>query len=240
MPYITPDDLPESGIVCEKILRVPDTEQWMAIVSGALLVLAEEWNWEQETGISVETAALRAREMIEDWWSQTCEVQTAMSIGTIVAYVTAAPPPGVLAADGATYNRVDYPDLYGLLDSFYILNENQFVVPDLRGRTLVGVGQGAGLTNRVVGETGGEETHVLAFEEMPSHRHTARGANEVNDSRFPSGRLWAQNDVGQESYKTNPTSIVNMFADSMTYAGGDEPHENMPPYASVRYGIVAE
>lgn len=40
--------------------------------------------------------------------------------------------------------------------------------PDLRGRFVVGAGQGAGLTDRMFGATGGEESHALTVAEIPT------------------------------------------------------------------------
>lgn len=44
--------------------------------------------------------------------------------------------------------------------------------PDLRGRFILGSGQGAGLTARVRQQTGGVEKHKLTVAEMPSHSHS--------------------------------------------------------------------
>jgi microcystin-dependent protein len=44
--------------------------------------------------------------------------------------------------------------------------------PDLRGRFVLSQGQGSGLTNRLINQIGGAETHTLTVQEMPSHTHT--------------------------------------------------------------------
>lgn len=44
--------------------------------------------------------------------------------------------------------------------------------PDLRGRFILGRGQGTGLSNRTYGDIDGHETHTLTTSEMPSHTHT--------------------------------------------------------------------
>lgn len=44
--------------------------------------------------------------------------------------------------------------------------------PDLRGRFVLSFGQGTGLTNRLMEQTGGAETHTLTVNEIPSHTHT--------------------------------------------------------------------
>ena len=50
-----------------------------------------------------------------------------------------------------------------------------FNVPDTRSAVIVGSGQGSGLTQRVLGATGGEETHALTTAEGPAHTHTDSG-----------------------------------------------------------------
>ena len=54
-----------------------------------------------------------------------------------------------------------------------------FGLPDLRGRVPVGAGQGPGLTPRQLGETAGEELHLINMGELPIHTH----AVQVNSGR---------------------------------------------------------
>jgi len=48
-----------------------------------------------------------------------------------------------------------------------------FSLPDLRGRSPIGQGQGSGLGNYRLGQRGGAETHTLNTLQMPAHNHTA-------------------------------------------------------------------
>jgi len=48
-----------------------------------------------------------------------------------------------------------------------------FGLPDLRGRSPIGQGRGAGLSDYRLGQKGGAETHTLNVLQMPSHNHTA-------------------------------------------------------------------
>lgn len=63
-------------------------------------------------------------------------------------------------------------------DPFFLCNGQtvtrswgSFTTPDLRGRFLLSSGQGAGLTNRTVGQTGGEELHTMIQAELVTHQH---------------------------------------------------------------------
>ena len=50
-----------------------------------------------------------------------------------------------------------------------------FALPDLRGRTAIGVGQGPGLSNRNLGDRFGQETTTLTVSQLPQHVHTLPG-----------------------------------------------------------------
>jgi len=78
-------------------------------------------------------------------------VDVAMPIGGIIMWSGSTPPTNWGLCDGSTYGGV--------------------VSPDLRGRFVLSSGQGSGLTNRTLGQTGGAETHTLSVSEMPVHTH---------------------------------------------------------------------
>lgn len=54
-----------------------------------------------------------------------------VDIGIIFLFATAAPPADSLACDGVTYLRVDYPELYAVLDPAFITDADHFVTPTL-------------------------------------------------------------------------------------------------------------
>jgi len=68
--------------------------------------------------------------------------------------------------------------LYSLLGTQYGGNgQTTFALPDLRGRTPVGFGQGPGLSNVALGETAGVESVAVQTSHMPAHSHSLNGAN---------------------------------------------------------------
>ena len=63
--------------------------------------------------------------------------------------------------------------LFSLLGTTFGGNgQTTFALPDLRGRSIVGTGQGPGLTPVVLGEVGGVEQTTLTINQMPQHNHT--------------------------------------------------------------------
>lgn len=73
------------------------------------------------------------------------------------------------------------------------------------------------------GSTGGEAQHTLTVEEMPKHRHTANAYNATG------GSAWTLMD--------NSSAFKNGFRDGkdglIGYTGGNQPHNNLPPYLAV-------
>lgn len=145
-------------------------------------------------------------------------------IGEIVALATAAIPSHMLLCDGATYNRVDYPFLYAAINPAYHIDANTFRVPDMRGRVIMGAGQGTGLTARSVGDTIGEESHVLTTQEMPDHAHQY---NEP-DTTTISGYLG-----------DTPAQVPWHSSGWTTARGSNQAHNNIQPSEIEYYAIVA-
>lgn len=81
---------------------------------------------------------------------------------------------GWLKCDGRALSRTLYSKLWDAIGTTFGSGDGSttFNLPDCRGRVLGGVGQGAGLTNRVIGSSVGAETHTLTVGEIPSHSHT--------------------------------------------------------------------
>ncbi|MCK4259344.1 MAG: phage tail protein [Halanaerobiales bacterium] len=79
--------------------------------------------------------------------------------------------------------------LYALLGTYYGGDgQVTFGLPDLRGRAIVGEGQGPGLSNKIIGELSGIEYATLSVGNMPSHTHgasitgTATGTFKIDGS----------------------------------------------------------
>ena len=83
-------------------------------------------------------------------------------------------PRGFAEMDGQLLSISQNPALFSLLGTMYGGDgQTTFALPDLRGRTMVHVGQGLGLSNINQGEVSGAEDQTLTFAKMPAHSHTA-------------------------------------------------------------------
>lgn len=100
--------------------------------------------------------------------------------GMMVEYGGNTAPSGWLLCNGAEYQINSYPALYAAIGTAFGGNgTTTFRVPDRRGRVGVGAGQGTGLTNRTLGQSGGQETVTLNVSQIPSHNH---GINDPGHS----------------------------------------------------------
>lgn len=104
--------------------------------------------------------------------------------GMVTAYAGANAPTGWILCDGRTLDPLLRPEearLYQLLqDTFDITGGRAVCVPDLRGRTVVGAGQGKALSERNLGHYYGKEMQKLTRNEMPRHNHSGNTRVESN------------------------------------------------------------
>ena len=93
-------------------------------------------------------------------------------IGTILAFGFQFSPAGWSYCNGEIMSIGQHQALYSLLGIKYGGDgRTTFGLPDFRGRTAVGQGQGPELTNRVLGAKFGEEMQTLTEAQLPAHTH---------------------------------------------------------------------
>lgn len=107
------------------------------------------------------------------------------------------------------------------IPSGWALCDGQDGRPDLRDRFILGGGG-----THPVGEASGEEKHTLTVDEMPSHAHIVKSNLNATNKNANA------NVVGNVSRTTVWTDTA-----LAQYAGGSQPHNNMPPYYTLCYII---
>lgn len=96
------------------------------------------------------------------------------------------------------------------------------------GRCLVCVDTSDSEFNSVK-KTGGEKTHKLTVNEMPSHNHQYE---DITGNRSLNGQFGRSGYYESEAYMGVTNSVI-AYANAdfrMTYVGGSESHNNLQPY----------
>lgn len=92
-------------------------------------------------------------------------------------------PRGWAYCDGSLVSTAQNPALFALLSTTYGGDgPNVFGLPDLRGRSPVGVGSGPNLSPVNLGDKKGVETITLQPNQMPAHTHTVSVAGTPVDA----------------------------------------------------------
>lgn len=143
--------------------------------------------------------------------------------GAVIDYPSNSIPSGWLLCDGSSKLRATYPALFAKIGTLHgFADEDHFNLPDRRSRVPVGL-DAANEEFDTIGKTGGEIYHQLLEDEMPSHAHDIATPVQVND-----------NDRGGSS---SLFSLTDINFGNTDFAGGDAPHNNLPPYQVTNFII---
>ena len=156
--------------------------------------------------------------------------------GTVTMFAGQNCPDGWLWCNGGVYKQSDYPKLFSIIGNYYggSRQAGTFAVPNMTYRFPLGWGEGAAGNIGTVGSTGGEDTHTLTFDEMPSHGHdisaTQIGWNTtgVFATNIGAGSGWDYLGRADGSEKTRAVA---------QNSGGGKAHNNMPPYLVIKFMI---
>ena len=152
-------------------------------------------------------------------------------------------PTGWLECNGDLVSKTVYSDLYNVIGTFWdtksLSNDTHFALPDLRGRSPVGVGNSTTSTSaRSLGEVGGVEEQTLSVQQMPRHTHRFRVGNEgkgaITVNTAANNYLGDATGVYRETVSDPGQFMGN---DTISEEGGDSPISLMHPYYAVRYII---
>lgn len=129
--YSTPIFDDTDPLVCHEIRLRPSL--W-AVLFNELQLLGTSRFWEQ-----VDPSAATVDDVISEINKATDEAVFAgcILIGSVTWLATACPD-YALVCDGTTYLKVDYPELWAVIDAAYEVDEDNFRVPDLIARFPLG------------------------------------------------------------------------------------------------------
>ena len=129
---------------------------------------------------------------------------------------------------------------------------SNFKLPDFQGRSPVGMGTGAGLSQIVQGEQSGSENVTLALSQMPAHTHVAQAtvgvpavAASTNVAAAPSettvlGPISAGGRPGTLYSTDAPNTNLKPFNAPVTVgaAGGSQPMNIRNPFLGTNFVIA--
>jgi microcystin-dependent protein len=149
-------------------------------------------------------------------------------------------PKGWAFCDGQLLPLSQNTALFSLLGTTYGGDgKSNFALPDMQGNAPMHPGQGPGLSLHDLGETGGSETVTLLESEIPGHSHNITASSQDGLDSHPVNNFLAQG-IGINLYVNAGTTPVNMNDNSLSPAGGDQPHNNMQPYLTLNFCIALQ
>lgn len=151
-----------------------------------------------------------------------------LPVGAMAAYGGSTAPSGWVICDGTAYDRTSstYANLFAVIGTTYGTGSggNDFQVPDLRGRALVGAGTGTysgTVTPRSRGDKGGRQEVILTTSQIPAHNHDIIYNTDTTSSD--------SHGLADGTNGAQTGSTAN--------AGGGTAHENMMPYNTANWII---
>ena len=169
------------------------------------------------------------------------------TIGEIRIFAGIFAPKGWAFCQGQLLSIDSYTALFSVVGTFYGGDgRNNFGLPDMRGRAVLGLDKGPGLSYYGLGARGGTEEVHLSLLEIPVHGHAASG------NYTPLSRVGAGDETNPANgYMANANS--DLYADSGTVpmgpapvnimvspTGGDQGHENRQPFMALNFIICLE
>ena len=151
-----------------------------------------------------------------------------LKLGTILPFSGSTLPTGYLFCDGSAVSRTTYAGLFDVIGTTFGSGDGSttFNLPNLKGKVPVGLDSND-TDFDTLGETGGEKTHTLTVNEMPSHTHKVRYVG--NYANGIAG--------GQPGTSRDATPGYNELI--LAKEGGSQAHNNLQPYIVINYIIKA-
>lgn len=167
-------------------------------------------------------------------------------LGEIRAFPYNRVPEGWRECNGDLLSIQENPPLYALLRNRYGGNASQFALPDLRGRTPIGIGSADGHPYSL-GEKAGEEVVYLSEYQVPQHAHALRATTAVGDTGSARDNLIAtvnRDDTPARNqhplYGPAGGAEQPLLKTSIRNAGGGGGHDNIQPSTVLRYYIAIQ
>jgi microcystin-dependent protein len=145
---------------------------------------------------------------------------------------------------GQTINIASNTALFSILGIAYGGNgTTTFMLPNLKGRTIIGAGTGPGLSTYNIGQVGGAEMATITAQQMPAHVHPiaytiTQDSSSGATTATPTNNTYGSDNGGGVPYTSPATIGLKPFAGNivMGNAGsGGSPIPTMNPFLGLNY-----
>jgi microcystin-dependent protein len=120
-----------------------------------------------------------------------------------------------------------------------------FALPDLRSRTPIGFASSVDRSwqppSVQIGQAAGAENVTLLSTNLPSHTHSVNASTTAGDSRNPATQVFATSTnttTPANLYGSSTGALVPLNAQTVSPAGGNQPHPNLQPYSVINFCIA--
>lgn len=158
-------------------------------------------------------------------------------LGTIMPVGFAFAPKGWALCNGQLLPIAQNQALFSLLGTNFGGNGvTTFGLPDLRGRTPVGVSQSN------PGLPSGSETVTLTANQLPAHTHVVTATSTAASGRSSpaANKIFAANGNAATTMFADPTALLALSQNNVAPSGDSGPHANMQPFLVVNYIIALQ
>ena len=161
-------------------------------------------------------------------------------VGEIRLFAFPRVPDDWLPCNGQPLSISQYQVLYAVIGTTYGGDGVQtFNAPDLRGRVPIGQGQGQSLPPYTLGQNGGEDSHSLNNNELPSHSHALVSSTQTANTPTPAQNVHlATASAGTLYAPAANAAPYTAMAACIQPAGNSAPHNNIMPTMVANYCIA--
>ena len=167
-------------------------------------------------------------------------------IGFTTLFAGSFGPRGWALCQGQTLSIASNTALFSIIGTYFGGNgTTTFALPDLRGRAVVGVGQGAGLSGYSLGQSGGSEKNSMTLPQMATHTHplqvnmTPRASTTVSNTSPVNGVYGS----GTENLYSGTADVFMMsYPGSLStgITGSAQPFSSLHPVLALNYIICLQ
>ena len=140
--------------------------------------------------------------------------------------------------------------LFSLIGTFYGGDgRSTFQLPNLQGCCAIDAGQGPGLSEYSIGESGGSTNVTLTGQELPIHSHdfmvkaaadattASAGGNVYERANF---NAQGSSAIDLHLHSDGAGQYQAQAANAIGVSGGSQPHNNMMPYLTLNFCIAMQ